>query len=297
LALFVGQQSFSIGLSEIASRCGGTLTYEQDGRVGIVRSKDCSLVFRHNSACHRLNGVSVYGQCPTGGGPGALTVDGADWARVLAPLLTPPAVAPLRRVCIDAGHGGHDSGTVQGQLVEKNLTLDIALRLQRLLRERNIGSILTRSGDSFVALERRPEIGSSCDLFISIHCNAADAPMASGVETYVLPQKGMASTARMDKPGAQDQHSCPNNRCDEHNLWLGYCLQRQLIGITGVKDRGVRRGRFLVLKAAHCPAALVECGFLTNGEEGRRLGTEEYREAIARALCQGICHYDAVGRR
>jgi N-acetylmuramoyl-L-alanine amidase len=280
-----------IGLAELARRCGGTVSYANGGRVGTVQARDCCLAFRHNSACHRLNGVSVYGQYATGGEPGALAVDSADWNQVLAPLLTPTAVGPLRCVCVDAGHGGRDSGTVQGPLLEKNLTLDIALRLQKLLEERHIATVLTRNGDTFIPLERRPEIAAHCDLLVSIHCNAAETPTAEGIETYVLPAQGSAPTARLSRPGAQDQRAFPNNRCDERNLWLGYCLQRQLVAIAGTRDRGVRRGRFLVLKASHCPAALVECGFLTNEGEGRRLGTEEHRDAIARALCQGICHY------
>ncbi|MDR3117398.1 MAG: N-acetylmuramoyl-L-alanine amidase [Puniceicoccales bacterium] len=284
-----------IGLAEVARRCGGSLSYGQEGRVGTVQAENCCLTFRHNSACHRLNGVSVYGQHPTRGDPGALVLDSADWNRVLAPLLTPAGAWPLGRVCIDAGHGGRDSGTVQGTLQEKNLTLDIALRLQRLLEEKHIATVLTRGGDTFVPLERRPEIAGGCDLLVSIHCNAAETASAEGIETYVLPAAGTSPTARLDRPGAQDQRTFPNNRCDEQNLWLGYCLQRQLVAIGGTRDRGVRRGRFLVLRACHCPAALVECGFLTHGEEGRRLGTEEHREAIARAICRGICHYG--GRR
>jgi N-acetylmuramoyl-L-alanine amidase len=287
-----------IGLSELARRCQGACAYAAGGKEGTVTGKNFQLTCRQNSAAYRLDGVHVYGQHPTGGEAGRLTVDGDDWMHVFMPLLSPPAVPAVRRVCIDAGHGGKDSGSVHrgGALVEKNLTLAIALRLKELLEKRHISVVLSRENDRFVALDDRPALANAadCDLFISIHFNAADSPAADGVETYLMPPRGMPSTARLGRPTEQDRRIYPNNRCDERNIWLAYCLQKQLASLPGTKDRGVRWGRFQVLKTARCPAALVECGFLTSEGEGKRIGTAEHREAIARALCEGICHY---GRR
>jgi N-acetylmuramoyl-L-alanine amidase len=239
--------------------------------------------------------VNIYGQHPVSGGPDQLKISGLDWRRVIAPLLSPPVIPPLRCVCIDPGHGGSDPGSQMQRhgLVEKQLTLDVARRLRTLLEAKNIRVVLTREEDNFIALANRPSIAnrSGCDLLLSIHFNAADGSGAEGVETYILPSQGTASTARLQNLSAKDREFFPNNRHDGKNLHLGYCLQRELGTLQLSKDRGLRRGRFLILENANCAAALVECGFLTGASEGQRIGNPQHRQAIAQALCRGICVY------
>jgi N-acetylmuramoyl-L-alanine amidase len=171
----------------------------------------------------------------------------------------------------------------------------VAKRLQKLLQKRGFEVMLTRSGDSYVPLEVRAAVANraKCDLFICIHFNAADSPRAEGVETYIIPLQGAASTARLQNPTSSDRKFYVNNRYDEKNLCLAFCLQRELRSIKSSNDRGVKRGRFKVLEGVNCPAALVECGFITGSQEGHRIGTGEHRQAIASALCEGICAYGA----
>ncbi|MDR0679208.1 MAG: N-acetylmuramoyl-L-alanine amidase [Puniceicoccales bacterium] len=284
-----------LGLDVLSDRCGGAVSYGEGGRCGTVRGKNLELQCRLNGACYRLNGVNVYGQCAVAGQPGRLRIGRSDWDLLIVPLLSPPAIVPPRRVCVDPGHGGRDmgAGRARGNLEEKNLTLDVAKRLEVLLKRQGVEVLLTRSGDQFVALEDRSAIANNgkCDLMVCIHFNAADSPRAEGIETYILPSQGSSSTARLHSPSAKDKKFCVNNRHDEKNLYLAYCLQKELKGLRSAVDRGVKRGRFKVLENADCPAVLVECGFLTASGEGARIADGNYRQAIANALCEGICSY------
>jgi N-acetylmuramoyl-L-alanine amidase len=287
-----------LGLDVLSARCGGTVSYGDGGRCGTVLGKDFELQCRLDDVCYCLNGVNVYGQCVVAGQPGRLRIGRDDWDRVIVPLLSPPTVAPPRRICVDPGHGGKDSGAkrAKGNLEEKNFNLDVAKRLEVLLKKREIEVILTRSDDRFITLEDRSAIANDakCDLLISIHFNADESPQAEGMETYILPRQGHSSTARLNDPNADDKEFYVNNRHDEKNLYLAYCLQREMKGIRFAIDRGVRRARFRVVKNADCPAVLVECGFLTNSRESDRITDGNYRQAIADALCEGICTYGGL---
>ena len=286
-----------IDLGRLAARCGVAVSYGDCGNCGAISADGLEVKCRLNSACYCVNGTNVYGQCPVAGQPGRLCLAKSDWDRVIVPLLSPRQPQQLRRICIDPGHGGKDCGARRPRigLEEKNLTLDVAKRLQKLLQKRGFDVVLTRSDDSFVPLETRSSMANRfrCDLFICIHFNAADSAKAEGAETYIVPLQGAASTARLQNLNSGDKKFCTNNRYDERNLCLAFCLQRQLHGIKSTNDRGVKRGRFKVLEEVNCPAALVECGFITGFQEGHRIATGEHRQAIAAALCEGICSYGA----
>jgi N-acetylmuramoyl-L-alanine amidase len=291
-------RSGSMQLAEIADRCGASATYENGGKICHVCGKNFKLQCKQNSACYSINGVNVYGQYPVAGDAWRLRLNEQDWEKIIAPLLKHQAIGQVTCVCIDPGHGGSDPGSqvVRGGMCEKQLTLDIAQRVQMLLEARGIVTVLTRRNDSFVALKDRSAIANSakCDLFVSIHFNAAENVTAEGIETYILPCQGMHSTARQQNTNIKDKEFFPNNLCDKFNLYLGYCLQRELSRIHSVNDRGLRCGRFLVLESTRCPAALVECGFLTGNHEGQRIANEQYRQKIAQAICDGICAYGSI---
>jgi N-acetylmuramoyl-L-alanine amidase len=282
-----------VALEELAKKCQGKVFYEKEGTVGQVQGNQLQLQCRRNSACFFLNGVAVYGQYPVSGEYNRLKIHSYDWNRVLVPLLTPAEGGKISRICIDAGHGGNDSGAHSNGLVEKDLALDIALKLKNLLEKRGLEVVLTRGDDRFVPIDQRPRVATAqgCDLFLSIHLNAASSQEAEGIETYILPPAGMAATSRLGKVSAKDGEFSPNQRCNEQNLHLGYCLQRRLVALESIQDRGIRRGRFKVLRDNCCPAALVECGFITNPSEAKRLERPSHRDAIARALYEGICDY------
>ena len=202
---------------------------------------------------------------------------------------------------LDAGHGGIDPGTrnLALHLEEKNVTLDVVLRLRKLLERRGYRVILTRSDDTKLAvaqrtdLELRAEVASraKADLFLSVHFNSA-APTVTGTETYVMTPQFQASSG-----GGKDDvvdKAFPGNRQDFANAVLGYQLHRSLLAGLKTADRGYKRGRLLVLNFSECPAALVEPAYLSSPSEGSRLATPEFRQQIAGAIADGIDRYSAV---
>jgi len=211
------------------------------------------------------------------------------WAPVL---LWPPApgAQPLLNeatVVLDPGHGGTDPGAIGiSGVKEKDLELDVAGRVRRRLQASNIRTRLTRSGDQTVSLRDRSTRARSwgAGLFVSIHANSAANAAARGAESYILPAHGFASTSG----SASRWSTCDGNAFDAANMLLAFHTHKGMVLNTGADDRGIRRARFQVLREANCPAVLVECGFLSNRAEERRLRESAYREKLAEGITQGI---------
>jgi N-acetylmuramoyl-L-alanine amidase len=215
-----------------------------------------------------------------------------------------------RRIVIDAGHGGHDPGTIGRRgLQEKDLVLDVALRLDRLVRqELRTDVILTRSTDVFVPLEERTAIANQkeADLFVSIHANASRNPTASGIETYYL---SFAKTPHAEAVAARENAISPATLKDLQNLVkaitlnskidesrdLAASIQEGMVNGAAEQhettDRGVHTAPFYVLIGANMPAVLAEIAFVTHPEDEKRLNTPQYRDAIARNLLRGLRSY------
>ncbi len=168
-------------------------------------------------------------------------------------------------VVIDAGHGGHDRGGVPGdRYAEKIYTLDVARRLEALLRSAGYRTVMTRPGDYFVGLDGRCAIANSYRdaIFVSIHFNSATREGANGIETYYYSRR----SAR-----------------------LAAAIHGRVVRATGTEDRRVRTRGFYVIRNTRIPAVLVECGFLTNRAEGGRIaGSGAYRQRLAEAIAAGI---------
>lgn len=292
-SLLYGDTTPRLSLREIAQKCHSDLTYTHNGEMACLKNDQFELKANLNSARYELNGIHVHGQFPVVGETNSLYMAKFDWNRVLVPMINPQRTPHVRRIALDAGHGGNDTGAKAFQLIEKELTLDIVRRLKNHLEAQDFQVILTRADDRYIPLEKRSQIANqqSADLLISIHLNAADSASASGIETYIIPAQGMPSTSRLQKPNAKDQKWFPNNAFDAQNLWLGYCLERSLIQETHATDRGLKCGRFIVLEEASCPAALIECGFITSTKESALIRKAEYREQIARAIAHAIQKY------
>lgn len=217
----------------------------------------------------------------------------------------------IGRIVIDAGHGGHDSGTlgVDG-LEEKDVVLDVALRLGRMLHER-LGAevIFTRSDDTFIPLETRTAIANKAqaDLFLSIHANSSSDASARGVETYYLnftqQADALAVAARENAVSNQSiyqlsdlvkkialKEKIAESRefaADvEASLYGG--LER---GNAGLKNRGVKKAPFVVLIGANMPSILAEISFVTNPKDAHQLREPEYRERVAESLYKGVARY------
>ena len=238
----------------------------------------------------------------------SLWVSRDDVVKTIAPLLHPGEQAlrlpaPPRLIVLDAGHGGIDPGksNAKHNLHEKDMTLDVVLRVQKLLEARGYRVLLTRKDDTkfannpLIDLQRRADFSNKAvaDLFLSVHFNAVDprdAARVSGSETYVLTPKGMLSTSDEKKDDLTDT-AFPGNRNDLPNVILGYHLHRQLISDLKTSDRGYKRARFAVLRFVEAPAALIEAAYLSNDTEAARVGTPEFRQQIAEAIARGVDSY------
>ena len=244
-----------------------------------------------------LNRLPIYLGFPTMESSGRLYLAQADYRHVLQSVLTPQAFSNrpgLRRVIIDAGHGGKDQGAKNEAygLFEKNLTLDVARRLKAMLERSGLEVIMTRDSDVYIPLDRRPQIANreNGDLFISIHFNAAASTTAEGFETFALTPQYQASS-KYPKPGRGDNTRYEGNDQDPWNALLGYHVQRALVQRVGGPDRGLKRARFLVLKHLHCPGVLVELGFVSNPATAQKLRTAVFRQSLAESLYDGIAQY------
>jgi N-acetylmuramoyl-L-alanine amidase len=232
---------------------------------------------------------------------------GSDGARSLTRALG----LKINRVVIDAGHGGHDQGTAGSNgLLEKDLVLDVALRLGKLVEEK-MGSevVFTRSDDTFIPLEERTAIANrkKADLFISIHANSSPVPRVAGIETYYLNFTTSADAldvatrenASSDKSvyELQDlvQTIAKHDKVEEsRSLALDVQSALQAFEIKNnptAKDRGIRKAPFVVLIGAQMPSILAEIGFLSNTREQTLLTKPDHRQKLAEALYKGIFKY------
>jgi N-acetylmuramoyl-L-alanine amidase len=216
----------------------------------------------------------------------------------------------ISRIVIDAGHGGHDPGANANGLTESELTLDIALRLQKLLaKQPGVDVVMTRATDVFIPLEERTKIANreGADLFLSIHANASRNLKARGVETYFLNfatnPEAEAVAARENAGSGQSMHKLPdivraialNNKIDESRDFADM-VQRSMVKRlstrnTQLRDIGVKQAPFVVLIGAEMPSVLAEMSFVTNRQDAALLKTGAYRQQIAEALLDAVLRY------
>jgi N-acetylmuramoyl-L-alanine amidase len=214
------------------------------------------------------------------------------------------------RIVIDPGHGGRDPGATVRGLNEAELTLDVSLRLEKLLRQvPGVDVILTRRTDEYIPLEERTAIANreNADLFLSIHANASRNTSARGVETYILSfassKEAEAVAARENAGSEQAMHNLPdivkaialNNKLDESRDFAGM-VQESLVSRlrrvnSGLRDLGVKKAPFVVLIGAGMPSVLAEISFLTHKQDAQLLKTSTYRQRIAEALHAAVLRY------
>lgn len=225
---------------------------------------------------------------------GQVFVHALDARKNLEPLLNGffGVTKANRVIVIDPGHGGGNTGArsvVDGQL-EKEFTLDWALRLVPLLEQKGWCVFLTRTKDTDMSLADRVAFAEQhqADLFLSLHFNSA-APLRepAGLETYCLtPARMPSSLARGEDDASQ---IFPNNAFDDQNLQYAVRLHRALLAVNGNEDHGVGHARFLgVLRGQHRPAVLVEGGYLSNPREARRIADPLYRQKLAEAVATAL---------
>jgi N-acetylmuramoyl-L-alanine amidase len=222
----------------------------------------------------------------------------------------------VSRIVIDPGHGGHDPGARVSGLEEAALTLDVALRLEKLLqKETGVEVVLTRRGDTYVPLEERTAIANreGADLFLSIHANASRNAAARGIETYFLSfassPEAEAVAARENSASERAMHNLPdiikaialNNKLDESRD-LAAMVQESLVTRLRKTNRdarnlGVKKAPFVVLIGAGMPSVLAEISFLTNRQEASLLKTAAYKQKIAESLHEAVMKYRASLKR
>ena len=179
----------------------------------------------------------------------------------------------LGLIAIDAGHGGMDSGTYNGDVLEKNINLAIALKLRDELKSRGYSVYMTREDDTYVGLQKRAEIVNAQDgvlAFVSVHQNAVDSDKSKiyGVEAWTYKRDGCGELAQMVV-----DHVCE---------------------VTGAKNRGASfKTNLVVTSKTTMPAVLVECGFLSNDEECAKLNSEDYQKLIARGIADAVDEFTA----
>jgi N-acetylmuramoyl-L-alanine amidase len=218
----------------------------------------------------------------------------------------------IGRIVIDAGHGGHDTGTIGPTgLMEKDLCLDVALRLGKIIQQRLPGAdvVFTRSDDTFIPLEERTHIANEAkaDMFISIHANSSQDTGARGIETYYLNLRGSAEAmevaARENATDDQGIHELQDlvkqiartEKIDESKEFaedvqdsLAKRIQKTA---RTVKNRGVRKAPFVVLIGADMPSILTEISFLSNPADEKMLKQPEHRQRVAEGIYQGVASY------
>jgi len=221
----------------------------------------------------------------------------------------------VRKIVIDAGHGGDDPGAIgRTGLKEKDLVLDIAKRVKGQLNDNGIDVLLTRDRDRFIALDKRCQIANEndADFFVSIHANSARLKGARGFEVYYL-SNAVDDNARAVEAAENsflkfDDSSFQRRNTDlEATVWdlvytenreesveLAKYIAKAVDSSTSLHNRGVKSARFYVLRGAQMPAVLVEIGFISNSIEEKNLRDQSYRQAVASAIAKGILDYKNI---
>jgi N-acetylmuramoyl-L-alanine amidase len=233
--------------------------------------------------------------------------------RALAPVT---AALGVRKIALDPGHGGNDSGARASQGIwEKEVTLEVARELRALLRHEKYDVAMTRDRDAFVSLRQRAQLANAerADLFVSIHVNSVPSRECHAVETYFL---GQADDPRAEQLAGKENRDSGYHLADFRRLLegvytsvrqaesrkLAHAVQHELVSVLGdanpaIRDKGVRSAPFLVLVATESPGILAEVSCLSNDEEAARLADPAYRQRIARALFLGIHAYAEARNR
>lgn len=210
----------------------------------------------------------------------------------------PQRSKPFAVVVLDPGHGGQDSGAMCGGVMEKDLTLDVARRVDRLLDSEGVATLMTRFGDSYVSLADRAAFGNRVkdSIFVSIHFNEDNKPVASGVETYYAAHQATStSTLASWLPFFSRP---PSNSPKPESQSLAGFIQQALVARTRSIDRGTQAKQFFVIANVTSPAVLIEGGFITNQDELSKLASEDYRDQLAAAVADGILRYrDVLSQR
>ncbi len=278
-----------LNMADVAEFYG--MKYLTSGEDITFLSKYSKITFTVNSRVMVLNNVQIYLSRSIAVIDNINYMGKSDFQLILEPILRPQTVIPkssLMTIVVDPGHGGKDVGAINGTDYEKNINLQVALRLVNKLRAKGFKVFMTRSKDTDVTLEQRTNFATSmkANLFVSIHCNSASASV-TGLETYIATPSG-------DPPVGDNKPmktKCPANDYDLQNAYLAYYTQRSILQRTKCDDRGLRRKRFYVIRNTTCPSMLIEIGFISNDTELKALKQTARQEQIADAIVDSLLRF------
>lgn len=287
-----------IDLDHFLGRFGLKPSWLEPDKRRVYKSAWTRIEFEIDSREITFNGMRVFLGEGVAAREGRPLVAVLDAQNLLVPLLKPMVFTaqakPVKRIMIDAGHGGKDGGTTNRKLklMEKTFALDVSKRLGAILRSQGFEIVFTREDDTYLSLAERAALtnAAKADLFISVHFNAAGRSTVKGIETYTMTPQHQRSTSSVSSDPS-DHTLEPGNAFDAWNTVLGFSMHRALLQKLGASDRGLKLARFAVLRLAECPGVLVEAGYLSNESEARKIATEDYRAEIAEGLANGITAY------
>lgn len=229
---------------------------------------------------------------------GDYVISQMDVAKLLEPVMRPNRIkgaGRVKTVVLDPGHGAHDQGATSRYGNEKTMALDTARRVKKLLQKRGYKVVMTRDSDTFIPLQTRAAIANQYKdaIFLAIHYNSGGST-SSGIEVYCMAPQGTSSSNDSGGAPSMARVPYPGNANDSLNVAMATTMQNSILRVTGLPDRGVRRARFRVLRDIKVPGVLIECGFLSNPTEARKIATTSYRNGLAEAIARSVDVYQAA---
>ena len=197
----------------------------------------------------------------------------------------------VKKIVIDAGHGGKDPGAMGSQMPEKDIVLDIVIRLKKELAKAGFNVLMTRDQDVFIPLQERAELANrkNADLFISVHVNASSSAVPRGFEAFYLAGQSDQNKNITDlNTGVEHMFASGQQK---ESIEIAHTVSRNLEQMLYLETRYIKGANFRVLKVAKMPAVLLELGYVTNNTEGKLLNNSEYRQMLSESIAKGIFQY------
>ena len=288
-----------VRLSDWGRARGFAVRWTAPGKTLLLTNRVAQMRFNVDPHLDRtkafINGVEVSLLFPITYQNGTAYISQLDADKTLTPILSPTSGSKITTICLDPGHGGKDPGFRVGSNEEQKYTLLLAQAVREQLVREGFKVVLTRDSDRFVDLTTRSVMARQrgADLFVSLHFNATETSRneVQGAETYCCTPAGATSS----NSGGEGNTSWVNgNRYDARNVFLAHQIQKAIVRNVHAEDRGVKRARFAVLREASMPAVLIEAGFMSHPDEGKRIYDPAYRRQLARAIAEGIIAYKRI---
>ncbi|BDS06240.1 hypothetical protein NT6N_12800 [Oceaniferula spumae] len=273
-----------------------------------LENKKVKIRMRSGSQQCYMNGVLFIMSHPIVPYSGKYLISRTDLVKLIDPVMRPSYISsakPFKTVVVDAGHGGHDSGSTGHFSYEKTYTLTVARLLRDELQRKGYNVVMTRDSDVFISLSNRVRIANKYKnaIFLSIHFNSGQS-RANGIETFTVSPVGVPHLGRGVRE--RDFNLVPGNIMDSASIALATAVHsRTLLYLNNeagnnfkISDRGIKRARFNVLTGIEIPAILLEGGFLSNRTEAAKVHSPVYQKTLAAAVARAVDVYrNSISRK